>query len=163
MAMTKGKTSGRSDKPRFAGIPHHVMKHPDWLRLSSSAVRLLLELARQYNGYNNGDLSAAWTLMKMRGFNSQTTLKAALDCLLQHRFIIKTREGRFCNPGKQCALYALTWQPINECKGKNLEVGPTQAPPRAFSLDGKKPSPESGAAFSKNRSHPEGQPCITTN
>ena len=32
-------------------------------------------------------------------------------------------------------LYALTWQPIDECRGKNLELSPTTTAPRKFSLE----------------------------
>lgn len=156
MARNREKTAGRKDTRRFAGIPHVVMEHPDWFKLHPSAICLLMELAKQYNGHNNGDLTAAWSIMHKRGFNSQSTLGNALERLLEYEFIVKTREGRFCNPGKQCALYALTWQPINECNGKNLEVGPTQAPPRAFSLGSKNLSPKTGAIDSRKWSHKEG-------
>lgn len=144
MARSRAKTKGRSDKERFTGIPHAVMKHQDWLNLSPNAIRLLIELAMQYNGRNNGDLTAAWTIMKERGFKSQSTLHDAVMCLLELRMLIRTREGRFCNPGKRCALYALTWQPIDECPGKQLEVGHTRTPPRQFSIENKKPSPQTG-------------------
>jgi hypothetical protein len=32
-------------------------------------------------------------------------------------------------------LYAITWQPINECEGKDLEVRATSTPHRKFSLE----------------------------
>ncbi len=49
--------------------------------------------------------------------------------------IIKTRQGFFMNPGGRCALYALTWLPIDECQGKKLEVNSTTTPPRKFSME----------------------------
>ena len=49
--------------------------------------------------------------------------------------LVKTRTGQFTNPGGVCALYAITWQPIDECKGKKLHVAPTNTPPRKFSLE----------------------------
>jgi hypothetical protein len=150
MAKTRAKVVGRADRERFTGIPHAVMNHPDWLNLSSSAIRLLLELAKQYNSRNNGNLTAAWAIMQRRGFNSQTTLAAALSCLIEQEFIVKTREGRFSNPGKCCALYALTWRNIDECRGKELEIGPTIAPYRVFSLENNKPSPKSERSVSRN-------------
>jgi hypothetical protein len=135
MARTRAKAKGRGDKPRFAGIPHHVMRHADYIGLSGSGLRLLLEMVLQYNGKNNGNLHAAWSLLKGRGFNSQTTLNKALAELLEKRFLVKTREGWFSNPGKRCALYAITWSAIDECPGKNLDVQSTHAPPRKFSLE----------------------------
>ena len=38
---------------------------------------------------------------------------------------------RLQNPGARCALYAIAWQSIDECKGK-IDVRPTLRPPRAF-------------------------------
>lgn len=134
MAQPRAKSKGRKESAPVTVIPHSVMNHPDYIALSSNARHLLMEMARQYNGYNNnGDLCAAWTLMKHRGFNSPTTLNAALKRLINNGFLIRTREGRFLNPGKQCALYAVTWKAIDECRGKRLEIQPTQKPMRVFS------------------------------
>jgi hypothetical protein len=150
MAMTRKKTQGRSGQGRFVGIPHSVMNHADWPQLSPNAIRLLMELVKQYNGHNNGDLTAAWSIMCNRGFNSKSTLTAAIRCLMSLNFVVRTREGYFCNPGKRCALYAVTWQPINECRGKSLEIKPTTAPPRAFSMENNKPAIETVLTAGRN-------------
>lgn len=136
----------RTDAPGgFAGIPRIVLKHPDYQRLSGGAVKLLLELASQFKGKNNGDLTTAFSVLKNRGFNSTDTIKRAKNELMEAYMIIETREGRFTNPGGICALYALTWQAIDECKGKGLNVSPTTTPPRKFSKEiNKKPMPEAG-------------------
>ena len=47
------------------------------------------------------------------------------------KMIVKTRQGGKNYP----CLYAITWQPIDECRGKNLELGPTKTAPRKFSLE----------------------------
>ena len=135
MALTREKSKGRKGGGRFAGIPHSVMNHPDYLRLSANSVRLLLEMARQYNGHNNGDLTAAWTIMRERAFKSKTTLAKLLRELEAKGFLICTRQWRFLNPGSRCALFALTWLAIDECPGKNLEVKATRTPPRLFTAD----------------------------
>ena len=127
--------NGRRTKTSFAGIPRHVMNHPDYKDLSGNAVKLLLELARQYCGHNNGDLTASWTVAQHKGFKSKGTLTRATKELLSKGMIIQTRQGYFSNPGGRCTLYALTWQPINECSGKDLEVKSTTTPPRKFSLE----------------------------
>ena len=93
MARTRKKTKGRQDIGRFLAIPHSVMEHPDWLTLKPNALRLLLELGKQYNGRNNGDLTAAWAIMQKRGFNSEGTLSSALNCLLAKNIITRTREA----------------------------------------------------------------------
>lgn len=127
----KGKLSARD----FNGIPRMVMVHPDYKNLSGNAVKLLMAMIHQYRGYNNGDLNAAWTVMKDWGFKSKQTLSNALNALLDSGLIVKTRTGRFMNPGGACALFAITWQPIDECKGKGLETKPTLTPPRKFSME----------------------------
>ncbi len=154
MGRTLEKSKGRKGAGRFAGIPHAVMRHPDYLSLSAVAIRLLLELVMQFNGHNNGDLTAAWTVMKQRGFKSPATLSKALQELLEREFLICTRMGRFQNPGRQCSLYALAWQPINECPGKRLEVDPTRTPPRAFSIEiSKSPTTETVSTEYRNCIH----------
>jgi hypothetical protein len=100
------------------------MEHDCYVTLSAKAVRLLLELARQYNGHNNGDLCVAWRLMQPRGWTSRDTLHQALAQLLDHDLVTLTRQG-----GKhKASLYALTWEAIDECKGK-LDVSATRTPP----------------------------------
>jgi len=87
------------------------------------AAHLLDNLTAQFNGTNNGDLSAAPKIMKLYGWNSQGSLHKALAELLAFGFIEQTRQG-----GKnQCSLYAVTWLPIDDCKGK-LDVSPTKVP-----------------------------------
>ena len=117
----------------FAGIPRIVMDTDDYKNLNGNAIKLLLELAYQYRGKNNGNLSATFSHMKTRGFKSKETLANALKSLQDTNLVIKTREGMFLNPGGRCALYALTWLPIDECNGKH-DVNPTTTPVRKFSL-----------------------------
>ena len=134
-----------STGPTFAGIPHIVLEHPDFLRLPHRARALLLDVVYQFNGYNNGDLTVAFGFMCKRGWRSKETLSKAVSDLVSANLIIKTRQGRFQNPGASCDLYALTWKPIDSCTGKNLELGPTNTPPRKFGLERfKNPSPENG-------------------
>jgi hypothetical protein len=135
--MTKLHHRGVSAKGRntrtksFAGIPRVVLDHPDFIKLPPCAKVLLLELARQYRGHNNGDLQAAWSLMKLRGFGSNATLVKARKALLAAQLIVCTREGRFLNPGGVCGLYAITWLPVDECDGKH-DYRPTTTPIRKF-------------------------------
>ncbi|MFT7223857.1 MAG: hypothetical protein ACI82Z_001400 [Cellvibrionaceae bacterium] len=127
----------RKNQGRFAGIPIVVMNHSDYIHLHAYAVKLLMELARQYNGSNNGDLSLARSLMAARGFTCPQTITKYRDKLLEAKMILLTRQGRFMNPGKACTLYALTWHSIDECDGK-LDVKSTTIPPRQFSLENNK-------------------------
>ena len=128
MARSKHK-----QKASFAGIPRVVMECPDYINLNGSAVKLLIQMAYQYKGGNNGDLCPAWTLMKERGFCSKSTLSKAIQELLLAEMILLTRQGHFIR--NKASLYALTWESIDECSGKDLEESPTRIPSRNFSLE----------------------------
>jgi DNA-binding MarR family transcriptional regulator len=113
------RAKGRSEGGSFLAIPHEVMDSPNFRALSGSAIRLLLELGRQYRGYNNGDLCATWK--SARGWKSRDTITRALDELQRRGMIEKTRQGGM----HRCSLYALTWHSIDECRGK-LDVPSTR-------------------------------------
>lgn len=111
---SKGATANNRSayKRSFSGIPRWVMETGDYKRLSGNAVKLLVELGYQNRGNNNGDLTIAWHVLKDRGWNSRTTIENARDELLEADLILRTREGRFLNPGGVCALYAIRWLPL---------------------------------------------------
>lgn len=132
--MPKRNPNNRNGKRRFSSIPHFVLDSPDFRNLSGRAVKALLILVRQFNGHNNGDLSAPFKYAREWGFSSKTTLAKALKELRERNLIIVTREGKFLTPGGVCTLYALTWEPINECKGK-ISVNPTDKPLRNFAME----------------------------
>lgn len=134
MARSLRKSKGRNPAGTFAQLPHAVMDSEGFRALSGAALKVLLGLLRQYRGSNNGDLSASMSQARVWGVNSTSTLAAALKELLERDLIVRTRDGRFTKPGGCCALYALSWQRIDECEGK-LEVEPTTTAPRKFSLE----------------------------
>ena len=134
---SRRKIKGRAEKGTFTLIPHAVMDNRDYVNLSYKSVKLLLDLAYQYRGKNNGDLTAAFSILRQRGWKREATIGAAIKELIAANLIIRTRDGYFRHPKSRCALYALTWQPIDECIGKDLEVSPTTTPPRKFSLENK--------------------------
>lgn len=128
MADKRQKLKGRRTGPTFGAKPHHIFradtKHskpsPASI-LSHMAAHLLDNLVAQYNGNNNGDLSAAPKIMKLYGWTSQGSVYAALTELLAQGFIEQTRQGG----RNKCSLYALTWIAMDECGGK-LDVPPTK-------------------------------------
>lgn len=123
-----------------------LLDSKDFRSLSNPGLRLLVALGRQYNGYNNGDLCAAMSLMKEWGFVSNQTLTRARRELLERNLIIQTRQGGL---GIGPSLYALTWQPIDECNGK-LDVAATICPPRSFD-ESKISRPQIGARTTSGR------------
>jgi|GEM_PF-898550 hypothetical protein len=129
------KDKGRGGDYRaitYAGylhLPHVLTAEPDFISLSGHALKLLIDVARQYNGKNNGDLCCAMTVLKGRGWKSNCQLLKAKRELIAKNLLMETRPGGL---GIGPTLYAITWQPINECPGKGLVVGPTLHPPRLF-------------------------------
>ncbi|MBU2887471.1 hypothetical protein KO507_17030 [Gilvimarinus agarilyticus] len=128
----------KSGSGHYAGIPDPVIESDSFRQLSGNAVRLLVLFAYQYRGSNNGDLSAPLSFTENWGIKSSATLARTLKELIDARLIIKTRDPTRdrSSPYGQCALYALTWQNIDECKGKH-DCKPTRIPIRKFSLEGK--------------------------
>lgn len=135
MPRTRAKAKGRSDGWSYFRLPHNLLKCDDFTGLSGSALKVLLHLASQYNGKNNGDLSATLTDVRAKGVRSSSTLAAAIVELQQRNLITCTRTGRFMRPGGRCALYGLTWLPIDDCPGKDLEHPPTTVALRGLSLE----------------------------
>ena len=102
--------------------------------MHSSALKILMMIGQQYNGQNNGDLSATSSRARKWKIASDQTLAKGLKDLREKNIIFLTRTPQFLNPGGKCALYALTWNPIDECKGK-LEVNATRVPLRKWSQE----------------------------
>jgi hypothetical protein len=110
-------------KRRFVMLPHDLLDMPEYMDLSHKSKNLLVELLKQYNGKNNGDLCITLSVMKKRGWNSNDTIRTAMKELTDAGFVILTRQGG----RNQCSLYGLTWLPIDECQNK-LEIPSCRTP-----------------------------------
>ena len=108
------QTKGRSESGTFASLPHDVIRSANWQQLSGNGVKLVIELLAQFNGKNNGDMSAPFSQMKGQGWKSTGTLKRAEREALHYGLLQKTRQGGM----NRCNLYAVTWKPIDDCKRK---------------------------------------------
>jgi hypothetical protein len=106
----RNRQKGNRIGEAFVAFPHALLNSPLFLALKPHAVKLLLDVAAQYRGHNNGDLSLAWTLMQPRGWRSEATLHKAKRQLLDSGFLYEARKGRRPNV---CSLYALTWRPLD--------------------------------------------------
>lgn len=119
----RARIKGRRNTATFLHIPHDVLNSPAYTTLKPSAVKLLIDIAGQFNGYNNGDLCAALSVLRSKGWTSSGGLNKQLKALLESGLIQQTRQGG----RNRCSLYAVTWRAIDECKGK-LDVKPTNTP-----------------------------------
>lgn len=119
------------------GVRLHVQLYRDvidsaqYASLSCRAVKLLIDLYAQFRGHNNGDLSAAWTIMKPRGWSSKDQLGKALKELLDKKWIGVSRRPR---ARRDPQLYFMTFLAINACNGK-LDVAATDVPSNAWRRD----------------------------
>ena len=77
----------------FLSLPHHVLQHETFKTLSPKATKLLIDIAAQYRGNNNGDLSATLSLMRDRGWNSSDQLDKAKKELVGKDVIRVARQG----------------------------------------------------------------------
>lgn len=121
---SRQKHKGRSDSGSFTRLPHAVQDSDNWKMCSATGIKLLLDIARQYRGNNNGDLCAALSLLRSRGWRSSDTVGTALRELRHYGLLLLTRQGGLHRP----SLYALTWHAIDDCGGK-LEVPATKVAP----------------------------------
>ncbi len=117
------KATGRS-AATYLGVPHYVFRSQEFGQLSGWELKLLIELAGNYTGFNNGDLNCAYSQLKVRGWGSKGTLWKALEGLLSAGWLTRTRHGG----RNRCALYAVTWWAIDPCEGKFLEVAAEKSP-----------------------------------
>ena len=124
MARAKSKfNTDKGEKGGFVGLHKVVLNSCAYSQLSAHDVKLLIDLLSQYNGSNNGDFCATFSLMKPRGWRSKGTLSTALKNLLSAGFIEISRQG-----GRNlCSLYAVTFYAVDDCKGK-LEINATSYP-----------------------------------
>jgi hypothetical protein len=126
-AKRRLREKGRGEAS-FLRLPHYILKSQEFGNLSGNAVKLLLELCAPYKGFNNGDLSCAFSQLKDRGWKSSGTLAKAIRELRMAGFIVQSRQG-----GKnRCSLYAITWWNVDPCPGKALEIPSSDVPSHAW-------------------------------
>ena len=105
-------------KARYITFPNQCLASENFGSLSPHAVKLLMDLAAKYQGFNNGDLNMVWPEMKARGWNSKTTLYKYRDELIEKGWLIQTRQGW----NNRCALYGITFMKLGDFGGNKLDV-----------------------------------------
>jgi hypothetical protein len=118
-----GKRSAKYSKAQrvpgqYTAVPWIVLDSQAYVGLSASAKALLIDIARQYNGRNNGDLSVTLKLMKGRGWKSSDTLNRAKRELIDSGLLFETRKGGFPN---KCSLYGITWWKLDPSQKYDID------------------------------------------
>lgn len=118
MARTLEQTHGRATHVNFIGLPRKVANSLAFTSLSPLARALYMDLRRQYNGRNNGDICAADGILGPYGW-SHSTIHKLLKELQLHCLIRKTRQGGIASMSKMPTLYGFSDIPTmaNPAKG----------------------------------------------
>ncbi len=98
----------------FTALPWQVLDSEAYLSVSPPARALLVDLARQSNGRNNGHIQATRAWLSQRGWNRPATTKKLLGELLAAHLIVMTKRGGL-NAGAH--QFAVTWLRISDWKG----------------------------------------------
>lgn len=102
-------------EPNFVGVNKSLLNSPAWIALDRAAQALFFDLRVKVNGYNNGNINAALSELKHRGWNSSATLAKCLRQLEAVGFVVKTRATVGVQKGsKVCNLYRFTDLPVLE-------------------------------------------------
>jgi len=117
MATNKKNRFVDRDGTRFVALPHVVLDCKKYNLLSFSSRALLIDIARQYLGNNNGQLVACDKALKPRGWNSKATIVKARKELVNAGFLCVTRQGRKPN---RATWLALTWHALDW--NKDMEI-----------------------------------------
>lgn len=123
----------RKNQGKFAGIQKAAMESERYVNLSYSARALLLELALQYNFYNNGKLCAIHDQLKDRGFKSDKTITNCLKELKDSGLIMVSKLSP--RGSRKPHYYAITWQPIDDIPGFEMDIKSTDMQPVNFAVE----------------------------
>lgn len=94
---------------QFVNLPISLINSRDWAVLRPHTVKLLVDIASQYDGKNNGALCASYSVMEKHGWRSKSTLSLAVRSAIKSGFLIVTRPGA----GPFPALYAISFAPYS--------------------------------------------------
>ena len=137
-------------------VPHVVLNSPAYISLSGQAIKLLYDVAMQYNLSNNGALLASWRYMsEKRGWTSSAALNKAKAELIDHCLLVQTIQGM--RPNK-ASWYGLTWYALDNITGLEIsaQAWPRGSyahwqPPEKVTPKRKPPPPETRQAYYQSK------------
>lgn len=120
--MSRSKWRAQKEKrdgQQFLALPLVVLESPGYRAASHVARALLVDVAMQYSGRNNGRLVACAKYLQPLGWRSNDTVVRGRRELLDLGLLVETRKGSFPNTA---AWYALAWLALDVTEG--LEINP---------------------------------------
>lgn len=118
--------SRRNTKPleavsgSYTPLPHALLDSKAYTGSSARAKAMLIELIRQHNGRNNGQMQLSIGWLRKRGWTSTRAIQLAKAELLARGLAILTKRGGL-NAGPD--RYALTWLNVSDYTGLDLKQG----------------------------------------
>lgn len=119
MARSNNRAKSGRDAGGFIALPWQVVDSQAYQGLSMHAKALLIEIARQYSGHNNGALLCSRAYMRPRGWKSDDMLIKSKRELIDAELIFETVKGARPN---RASWYALTWQTLDKLDGYDSGV-----------------------------------------
>ena len=109
----RAKAKGRKGAAgRFIMLPMAVFQSQSCATLSHAHFRLLMALAADYNGSNNGALALTRPQARRLGIGSNRTMSIGFKDLEQRGLIFRTDPGMIRPP--RPARFAITWKPTDK-------------------------------------------------
>jgi hypothetical protein len=106
-------------KEHFAMIPSSVLESEACCALNHAAFRILVILASQFRGANNGALALTSRFAQRYGLGSNDTVYRSLGELCSCGLLVRTRRGM--RSKRSFSLYALGWKPVDNLNGWPLD------------------------------------------
>jgi len=135
-SMSRSKKVPETISGQILAIPRNVKRSEAFKACSPLARALLIELADQHNGANNGRLHLSYVYLREQGFRSKDQITKGRDELMARNLIILTRQGGLPirNEGRTtfggASWFALTWHRISNFVG--LDISSSQYHPGAW-------------------------------
>jgi hypothetical protein len=93
--MTRRKQWSRGRTERYVSLRYWLLESPAWRRLPCAARALYIELAKRYNGRNNGRISYSVREGAEALKVTKDTAGRMLKVLQERGFIVRTKQGAF--------------------------------------------------------------------
>lgn len=126
--MPKRKKVPETINGQILAIPRAVKRSSSYISCSPLARALLIELADQHNGSNNGHLNLSYAHLSKHGFKSKDQIAKGRDELIKNNLIVQTRQGGLPvrNAGTTtfggASWFALTWLHIHNFVGLDIST-----------------------------------------
>ena len=121
MARSGRKKGGK----RFAMLPITVLESSAVTSLPHAAFRVLVLLAAQFSGYNNGEIGLTAKQAAEAGIGSDQTFYRSLRELETRLLIQQTYPASRVPP--RPTMWALTWLPLNDTRYSQANRTPSHA------------------------------------